>query len=252
MQGAIDLHGRNHPKVGDALNRLGLLYDQRGDHATGLEYFKKGLDVKMKTKAAPISVVYSLSNVANSYNAMGKFEEAHNLVDEAFDILNKEKVNMLDGFSLMYNTRGKIYAKQGNLNEAMEAFTKTVEITRQIERKSYIYMKRLVNLAEVLERKKKFKSSLTYAEEALEIRHETTKALPHNFTVIECLQCISNIFENFGLNKEYRDTLYDIERECYRLQQVCTETFNQEKLNAVDAKIKGLEERFSNLEKLKA
>ncbi|XP_045214891.2 uncharacterized protein LOC123564985 [Mercenaria mercenaria] len=145
------LQGKIHPNVGNARNRIGLLHDQRGDPKTALEFFKQGLEIKKKSKAAPISIVYSLSNVANGYNNMGMYKEAHELVDEAFAILQDQKMDMLDGFSLMYNTRGKIYSREGRLKQAAEAYGKTVEITRQVEQKSYIFMKRLVNLAEVLE-----------------------------------------------------------------------------------------------------
>lgn len=203
--------------------------------------------MKKQSDAPPISIVYSLSNVANSYKSLGDYEKAHELVDEAFEILNGQKLNMLDGFSLMYNTRGKIFAKQGKYKEATEAFRKTVDITRQVERKSYIYMKRLVNLAEVLAERKMFKSCLDYAEEALSIKDETNKTLPHNTIVIECLQCIVKTYEQFGLEDKCKDALYEIERECYRLEKVCTEQYNAKKLVTIETTMKELHEKFGKL-----
>ncbi|XP_052817045.1 uncharacterized protein LOC128243355 [Mya arenaria] len=215
------LQGRVSPNVGNSINRMGLLYDQKGDRVKALELFLEGLDIKRKCKAAQISVVYSLSNVANSLNGMGKFAEAHAHVDEAFDILHNQKVPMLDGISLMYNTRGKIFAKEEKWGDACFSFSKTVEISRNIEQKSYIFMKRLVNLAEVQEKKGLYKESLKTAKEALQLEDETNKLLEHNNIVTECLQCMNRVYAAIGDDANYIKTLYSLEKECLRRDQIC-------------------------------
>ena len=178
---------------------------------------------------------------------MGMFKEAHEFVDEAFAILHDQKMNMLDGFSLMYNTRGKIYAREGKLKEASEAYSKTVKITRQVEQRSYIYMKRLVNLAEVLEGRRKFASALNLAEEALALKDEVIKSLPHNFIVTECLQCMSRIYHLRGLHDNYVETLYAIDKECVRLVEVCSQLNNQQKLDQINKTIQDLQLKFRNM-----
>lgn len=247
FQRSEKLHGKVHPKVGDALNRIGLLHEQRGDIGTALEFFQQGLDIKKQSKAAPISVVYSLSNVANGYKALGMYAKAHALVDEAFEILHKQKIPMLDGLSLMYNTRGKIYAMEGMWKEASEAFGKTVEITRKIEQTSYIYMKRLLNLAEMEEKGRHFTVALTLAQEALQLKEVTTRTLPHNFIVTECLQCISRIYKSKGDLDNYRQTLYMIDGECTRLAQVASESGNHQDLQRLRSIMNELKEDFQNL-----
>lgn len=227
LQRSERVQGSIHPKVGDAWNRIGLLYEQRGDMHKALEFFTKGLQIKKQSDAAPISVVYSLSNVANGHKALGDYKTAHSLVDEAFQILSTQKIPMLDGLSLMFNTRGKIYAVQGKWKEACEAFRETVEITKQIEQKSYIYMKRLLNLAEMEEKRQHYATALKLGKEALELKEVTTRTLPHNFIVTECLQCIARIYQIKGDIQNYTETLYMIEKECIRLGNVCVETGNE-------------------------
>ena len=203
--------------------------------------------MKRQSKAAPISILYSLSNVANSYNAVGRFDDAHKLVDEAFGILNSEKIYMLDGFALMYNTRGKIYAKEGKWKESVDAFGRTVDLTRQVVRRSYIYMKRLVNLAEVLEKSKKFKTCLEYTKEALDIKEVTIKTLPHNTIVIECLQCMAKVYDYYGYSKEMKDTLFALEQECKRLEDMCSDQYNSSKTAVIEKTMQEVKEKMATL-----
>ncbi|XP_052778286.1 uncharacterized protein LOC128215606 isoform X2 [Mya arenaria] len=230
------LQGRVSPKVGSTINNMGLLYDQKGDHVKALELFQEGLDIKRKCQAAPISVVYSLSNVANSLNGIGKFAEAHAHVDEAFDILHNQKVPMLDGLSLMYNTRGKIFANEERWGNACFSFAKTVELSRKIEQKSYIFMKRLVNLAEVQEKNGLYNESLNTAKEALQLENETNKLLDHNTIVTECLQCMTRVYATIKDDDNFIKSLYSLEKECMRREKVCRKYNNNlwmDKANAV-------------------
>ncbi|KAL4235350.1 hypothetical protein ACF0H5_006985 [Mactra antiquata] len=240
-------HGKIHPKTGNAYNRIGLLFDQRGNALKGLEYFQEGLEIKRKAKAPPISIVYSLSNVANSLKVLDRFDEAHAVVDEAFEILERQDIYMLDGYSLMFNTRGKIYARQGKWTEASTAFNKTVEITRLVEQSSYIYMKRLVNLAEMLEKCHRFKSCLEVASEAIALKSETTKALPHNFIAIECYQCMARVHNFLGHTADYVNALLEIDKECLRLEKVCTAQYNEMELERIDQIREELDEQFNEL-----
>lgn len=240
-------HGKTHPKTGNAYNRIGLFYDQRGDPLKGLEYFKQGLEIKRNSNAAPISIVYSLSNVANSLNTLDRFEEAHGFVDEAFKILNSQDLYMLDGFSLMHNTRGKIYARQGNWVKAAEAFDQTVEITRLVEQSSYIFMKRLVNLAEMLEKCGRYRPCLKVANEAIALKNETAKALPHNFIAIECLECMARVYNLLGERKKYVKSLFKMETECFRLERVCTDQYNERELDRLCQVREELQQQFRDL-----
>lgn len=88
--------GECHPAVGSTLNNIGLLMDQKGDTAKAFEYHLRGLDIKRKSKATVTSLIYSLSNVANAYNALERYSEAHVLLDEAIDLIRAQKVPMKD------------------------------------------------------------------------------------------------------------------------------------------------------------
>ncbi|KAH3844298.1 hypothetical protein DPMN_086555 [Dreissena polymorpha] len=241
------LHGKIHPTVGHELDKIGLLHDQRGDTLTGLEYFLRGLDVKRRSNAAHFSIVYSLSNVANSYNTLRRFDEAHDNVDEAFEILEKHPVPHMDALSLMYNTRGKIYSNQEKWQDAEVAFRKCVEITRTVDDKSFFYMKRLVNLAEVQEKRNRLQACLRTASQAHALSERTIKTAPHVFIIMECLQCMCRVYRMLDKNDKFIETLKEMEVECIRLRNVYAELENQTKQKLIVKLIEDVKQMWTEV-----
>lgn len=239
--------GECHPIVGATINNLGLLMDQKGDAAAALECHLQALDIKRKSKAPLISLIASLSNVANAFNALGRFPDAHTLLDEAMTQLNQQKVPMKDALALIYNTRGKVYAKEGKLQCAREAFSKTVELSKEINLHGFLLMKRMVSLAEVQERQGDTKGCLKTAREAMKLTEDTIKKLPHNTIIIECLQCLTKVYKATGERLLYVQALYDIESECFRLERVCRELIDLKKLDKINDTLMDVQQQMNNL-----
>ncbi|XP_045195289.2 uncharacterized protein LOC123550885 isoform X2 [Mercenaria mercenaria] len=225
--------GECHPTVGATINNLALLMDQKGDTSKALEYHLKALEIKRKSKAPVLSLISSLSNVANANNALGRYDDAHALLDEAMELIKEQKIPMKDAEALIYNTRGKVFAKAGDLNEAQEAFAITVKLSKEISMKGFLLMKRIVSLAQVLERQGDYAECLKTIKDAMKLKDESIKNLPHNTIIVDCLECLAKVHRETDDRLNYVQTLYDIENECLRLENVCRQQNNLLKLDKV-------------------
>ncbi|WAR23906.1 KLC-like protein, partial [Mya arenaria] len=207
--------------VGKTLNNMGLLFARRGNHQKAFEFYMRGLKMKRESHSDALSIVYSLSNVADCLSNMGKYDEAHEHLDEAYDILSKERVPMLDGLSLIHHTKGKVFANEDRLKEACNAFSESVKISRMSELKGFVWMERLIDLARSQRRRTQYKDCIDTLTEALSFQEEISKSMEHSFDIIKCFNCLSEVYRETGDQTSYVRTLYSMEKECFRLEQVC-------------------------------
>ncbi|KAH3739736.1 hypothetical protein DPMN_046423 [Dreissena polymorpha] len=135
----------------------------------------------------------------------------------------------MDALSLIYNTRGKIYSNQEKWQDAEVAFGKCVAITKTVDDKSLFYMKRLVNLAEVQEKRNRLQACLRTANQAHALSESTIKTVPHVFIIKECLQCMCRVYRKLDKQDKLIETLKEMELECIRLRNVYDELENQTK-----------------------
>ncbi|XP_045195284.2 uncharacterized protein LOC123550882 [Mercenaria mercenaria] len=239
--------GECHPNIGATINNIGLLMDQKGDSAKALEYHLQALDIKRKSKAPVTSLIYSLSNVANAYNALGRYDDAHALLDEAMKLIREQKIPMKDTEALIYNTRGKVCSKAGNLDGAHEAFAMSVNLSKEISMKGFLLMKRIVSLAEVQERQGNFAGCMKTIKEAMKLKKESIKSLPHNTITVECLECLAKVYKGTDDRLNYVQTLYDIETECLRLERVCRQQNYLQKLEKVSDTLWDIRQKMEHL-----
>ncbi|KAL4232475.1 hypothetical protein ACF0H5_007167 [Mactra antiquata] len=241
--------GREHPYVGACINNIALVLQQKGEFGRALEYHLRALELKRLSNAPVISIINSLSNVANAYNDLSRFQDAHTLVNEAFDlVVSQNEIRMKDAEALLYNTRGKIYSKEGKLAEARLAFEKTAELSQEISLHGFLFMRRLVSLAKVLERLSEYPDCLWITKEALKLKDETIKHLPHNDIVTDCLQCMSRVYRAIDDRLNYVQSLYDIEAECLRRERVCYGTNVDTKLQEINKVLEDVRQKMENLE----
>lgn len=240
--------GRNHPFVGASINNLALLLQQKGDSERALVYHRKALEIKRNNNAPVISLITSLSNVANAYNALSNFDDAHSLLDEAFNLMAAQgEIQMKDAEALLYNTRGKVYAKAGNLAEAKAAFERTIQLSQEICLHGFLFMKRLLNLAEVLERQGDYTGCLWITGEALKFKDETNKRLPHNDIVTDCLQCMARVYRATDDRLNYVQKLYEVESECLRRERACLGSNLYQKLEEIHNILEDVRRKMQHL-----
>lgn len=101
------------PRYIDALHLLGVIYSQRGDHATAERLIRQALHEN------PRSAIYQ-NNLGRSLQGQGRLEEAADSYRRTLE-LNPEHV-------LACNNLGKVHAELGQWDEAVAAFRRAVAL----------------------------------------------------------------------------------------------------------------------------
>lgn len=107
---------------------LGVLCSENGRHGEALEHYERALNVREKTRGVtPGKVASVLNNMANCYRRMGRFAEAHGLMDRAATLIPAED----DLVASSYGTRGHIYLDEGEDAKAVEWLRKAIAERRK-------------------------------------------------------------------------------------------------------------------------
>jgi tetratricopeptide (TPR) repeat protein len=102
---------------------LGVLCSENGRQAEALAHYERALNVREKTRGVtPVKVASVLNNMANCYRRMGRFSEAHALMDRAATLIPAED----DLVASSYGTRGHIYLDEGEDAKAVEWLRKAI------------------------------------------------------------------------------------------------------------------------------
>ncbi|XP_053396220.1 uncharacterized protein LOC123550883 [Mercenaria mercenaria] len=237
--------GENHPNVGVCYNNIGVMYEQKGDADNAFKYYKKGLEVKVKSKAPIMSVVFSLSNVANMSSSMGNYREAHRLIDDALKRLSEEKIPPRESLACTYETKGKIYLREEKFIEAEEMLQKAVDIREEIA-ENMLYLESLVHLADANRRSGNFERSISIAKQGLKLKTKATASMPQNTFVAECLVCIADVYDRTNNIERHRETLEKIESELLRLEQVYLCQCNEKGYEKIRTQLKDVKDKLDN------
>ncbi|XP_053396222.1 kinesin light chain 4-like [Mercenaria mercenaria] len=237
--------GENHPSIGACYNNIGVMYDQKGDAENAFKYYKKGLEVKLKSKAPVMSIVFSLSNAANMSSSMGNYREAHRLIDDALMRLTEEKIPPREALACTYDTKGKIYLQEEKFIEAEEMFQKAVDVREEIA-ENMPYLESLVHLADANRRSGNFERSLSIAKKGLKLKTKATASMPLNTLIAECLACIADVYGRTNNIEKHRETLEKIESELLRLEQVYLCQCNEKGLEKIRNQLKDVKDKLDN------
>ena len=129
------------------------MYDKQCNSRLALKYFQEGIEIRKKSKAPDLSCVASLTNVACGYIAVGTFDEALNALDEAEELLLKQRFPQIHYIAYLNDTRGKLYLKQGNMDKAAELFEKAALGREKVAYGSTAHVESLVNVMKVAVKK---------------------------------------------------------------------------------------------------
>jgi len=102
-----------HPGYIDALHLLGVIYSQRGDHATAERLIRQALHIN------PDEDTYQ-NNLGKALQGQGRLEEAADSYQRTVE-LNPEHV-------LAWNNLGKVYMELGKWEEAVSAFHQAIAL----------------------------------------------------------------------------------------------------------------------------
>ncbi|XP_053396229.1 nephrocystin-3-like isoform X2 [Mercenaria mercenaria] len=233
-----EIQGEDHPFVGACLNNIGIMYYQKGDSHKALKFYEEGLEIKRKSAAPVTSLVNSLSNTANMYSETGNSKKAHVLLDEATELLNKEKVPCRDSTALIYDTKGKVYRREGAFKFAEDVFQKAVDVRKEISEENVVYLESLVHLANISKRQGNYVSCIKISNKALTIKEKAEIAMPQHPFIKECLECLAEVYKKTDDKVKYKETLEKLESELIRLETVHLDHGNEKDLFKVRTQIR--------------
>ena len=186
--------GECHPAVGSTYNNIGLLYNEMGSPEQALVYFKKGLDVKINSKAVLNSVMYSMNNVANQLCMRRKFDKAEAMLQDALHKLLTDATPSKDALSLTYDTFGKVYLAQMKYVEADNVLEKAVEIRQEIMPSGVAFAESLMHLAQAKFGLNHLGSARLCTNRVLELKIRYIEEMPHKTIILESLELLANIY----------------------------------------------------------
>ncbi|XP_052250016.1 uncharacterized protein LOC127857584 [Dreissena polymorpha] len=252
------IQGKNHPDVGTTLNNIGLMYDQKGDGRLALKYFQEGLEIKNKSKAPDLSRVASLTNVANACVDVGKLAVALNALDEAEEILTKQRFPQPYLIAYLNDTRGKLYFQQGNMDKAGEMFEKAARGREDVASGKTDHVESLVHLMKVAVKKGDNAKCIKTGKTVLSFSDDVIKQRPKSHFLTECYDCLAKVYNTMGDDEKVRDTLTKIKTELLRLEYLYTRDCNEgqavkirQQLADIECKLKAMSHTLDEVTNLK-
>ena len=113
---------------------LGILCSENGRHQEALDWYRKAVEVRERSRATPPARLASLyNNMSNCYRRQGDLSEAHRQVARAIDLLAPSSTPDRESMRLLassYHTRGLIFAAESRDQDALLCFQKA-DATRQ-------------------------------------------------------------------------------------------------------------------------
>lgn len=218
------LQGDDHPHVGNILNTIGLMYDRKKDVENTLTYFVRSLDIKKRSSAPDLSIASSLTNVARIFKSVKRIKEAHMLLDEVEEILDKQKVSPGNHFGYLYESRALVYMKEGNLEQARQMIEKAVEKQRCLSADSPQYLETLYNKAIICRAQRKYKTCVKTAKQALQIQETLKNVSTRLLFVKDCLDCLVVGYKELADDFNHKRVLRSLESELMRIERELDES----------------------------
>jgi tetratricopeptide (TPR) repeat protein len=122
------------------LNNLGLLYMDRGQTTSAMEYFKQALAITHEIKSRDIEAL-ALNNLGELYSELGQTTEAMQYLNHGLAIARDIGVRFVETSTL--TDMGNTYLDQGAWGEATRAFKQAIEIADDIANPQFQQLARL-------------------------------------------------------------------------------------------------------------
>ena len=205
-------------------------------------YFEKGLEKKKQTKAAKISIVYSLSNVGRQYGETCDFEKAENTLNEAMNILENDSVTNIGAVGLIHNSFGKVYLRKKDYKKAVKHISESVRIKEMVMQSDPgpFFINPLILLAKAHMGCENYGAAINRIHQALTFKDHILNKLPQNDLIYQCYEVLSSIYRELGNKKLETETKFEMERELFRLVQVYEQKGNETKISEFSGKLEEL------------
>ena len=187
------LKTEKHPHIGACYNNLGLLYENMGEYDKALEYYEKGLKVKVDTKAPVASRLISVCNVAMQYMQQGNLEKAYNLLVDAENELKTHGQASTFIESFIKDCLAQVLIEQGKYHEALGVIYSAILIRRIATPNNLTLTESLYHRANAYRGLKNYKSAKTVLNRALKTSDPCIKQMPRTMIMLKCYKMMMDI-----------------------------------------------------------
>lgn len=153
-------------QISSVLNNLGGAYFDMGSWDEGIKYFLQSLRIKERHKASKRQLAAAYQNLGACYQTIGDLNAALSYTNDAYTLYS-EINNKLKQGDVMMNI-ALIYQGQNDMRQAREAFSKTIELQREIQN-----LKGLSNtysgVGALMHLQKKYDSALYFLDRSLSL-----------------------------------------------------------------------------------
>ena len=233
--------GESHPGIATCYNNIGEMFDLKGNTKQAKEFFKKGLDMKLKCNSPVLSIVMSQCNTAKILIPERQFKEAHSLIDNGFERLKKEKLPPREAEALLYHTKGLVYKQEKRFYDAVEMFLKAKEIKKDIAPSNTSYAESVSQLAEMYKLQGNLTSSLNLGKTVLELKDKIIDSTPHTLVIADTLESIAEVYSKQGDVPRHTETLGKLQSELLRLERVFLSHQNDRDLCKIRDRLRDLQ-----------
>ena len=147
-------------------HNLSNLYLGQGKFSKVFEYLSVAESISREHEIISVPLMGSLSNF---YQLTGDFEKSLHYALESLKYAELE--NDLEGVAYAYNSLGKIYLHNNEIEKAEESYLKSSEIYRELERNLQVAIL-YNNLGSIYGKQGEFENALEYCYQSLEIKKE--------------------------------------------------------------------------------
>jgi two-component sensor histidine kinase len=112
-----------------SLNNIGVIYQDKGEYDTALEYHKRALKIKTELNDS-VGIAYSLNNLSIIYTELKNFDAAFKNLNLSLKIL--EKLGDKKNISFTLQAIGNTYFSQQNFRRALDYFSEGLLVAEKI------------------------------------------------------------------------------------------------------------------------
>ncbi|MFD2563217.1 CHAT domain-containing protein [Aquimarina rubra] len=161
--------GQHHEKIIIYYDRIGLIYNNLGEHEIALDYFKTFL--KLATKRYGLYHFYAgygFLNIGLTYQNLLRYDLALDNYEKSLIIFQYCKKK--DMIAFIYDNMGNVFTKSGENNKAIEYYNKSIRIGTTLFGKYYLENgKSYKNIGDLYTDQKEYEKALSYYEKSLKI-----------------------------------------------------------------------------------
>ncbi len=163
-----NLYGKNHIKVADIHDKIGLAYDDRGDYQDALKYKLLAIKIAQELTGEELALGDFYTSAGASYELIGNYEKALSYYEEGF----KYRRSVLDSTHLYiaasYNNIALIQEIKGAYEQALKNYLNALEIF-EINQDTVHMAEVYLNLGILLDYRGEYTQALNYFQRVLDI-----------------------------------------------------------------------------------